>query len=168
MSLSAADFPTTGPRVLVDADACPVKEEVQKVCFRLKIPMIFIANGYLRLPQHPLVALEVVGSGFDAADDRVVERCATGPGAVAITQDILLADRCLKEGAAAVLSPKGVPFTEGSIGGAVATRAIMEDLRAGAGVAAEGMKGQAPFSNRDRAQFLQALDTALQKVRRGR
>lgn len=167
MPLAPADFPTTGPRVLIDADACPVKEEVQKVCFRLKVPMYFAAATYLRLPDHPLIAFEAAGAGFDAADDLIAER--SGPGAVVVTQDILLADRCLKAGASAVLSPKGKPWTEASIGGAVATRAIMEDLRAGAGAMADaaGVKGQAPFSKGDRASFLQALDLAVGRAKRG-
>lgn len=163
MTIPVPDFPQTGLRVLVDADSCPVKEEIQKVGFRRGVPMLFVANQYMRLPVHPLVKLMVVGSGFDEADDRIAE--AAGPGAVVITADILLADRCLKAGASAVLSPKGAPFDEASIGGAVAVRAIMADLRAGVG--AEGLRGPAPFAKADRSRFLNVLETALAKAARG-
>ena len=136
----------TAPRILVDADACPVKEEIWKVAFRRKIPAHLVANAYLRLPDHPLASMEVVGGGFDEAD-------------------ILLADRCLKAGAAAVIAPNGRPFTENSIGNAIATRAIMADLRGVVG--SETIGGQAPFSKNDRSRFLSALDEALGKVQRG-
>jgi uncharacterized protein YaiI (UPF0178 family) len=152
----------TAPRILVDADACPVKEEIWKVAFRRKIPAHLVANAYLRLPDHPLASIETVSDGFDAADDRIVE--LTGPHDVVITSDILLADRCLKAGAAAVIAPNGRPFTENSIGGAVANRAIMADLRGVVG--AETIGGQAPFSKNDRSRFLSSLDEALGRVQR--
>ena len=88
MSFPVPDFPGAGPRVLIDADACPVKEEVQKVCFRRKVPMLFVSNQYLRLPQHPLAMLLVAGSGFDEADDR--KRFHVSPkGIVLITPEML-------------------------------------------------------------------------------
>jgi len=143
-------------RILVDADACPVKEEIYKVAWRHEVPVTLVSNAHLRIPQHPLVDKVVVGSGFDAADDWIAE--ASRPGVIAITADILLADRCLKAGAAA-LSPAGKPFTANSIGSAVATRAIMADLRAG--MAGEGIGGPPPFSKADRSRFLSALDEAI-------
>lgn len=147
-------------RILVDADACPVKEEIYKVAYRLEVPVTLVANSFLRVPPHPLIERETVGSGFDEADDRIAD--LAGPETVVVTADILLADRCLKAGAT-VISPNGKAFTTSSIGGAVATRAIMADLRAGAG---DGIGGPAPFRKEDRSRFLQALDTALVKMGR--
>jgi uncharacterized protein YaiI (UPF0178 family) len=149
-------------RILVDADACPVKEEIYKVAFRHEVPVTLVTNQHLRVPPHPLIERITVGAGFDAADDWIAE--AVAPGAVVVTNDILLADRCLKAGAAAVLSPTGKPFTGASIGGAIAARAIMADLRAGMG---EGVGGPAPFAKADRSRFLQALDEALVRAKRG-
>lgn len=148
------------PRILVDADACPVKEEIYKVAFRRGVAVSVVSNMRLRVPEHPLIARVVVGEGFDAADDWIAEQA--GPGAVVITADILLADRCLKAGAA-VLGPTGKPFTLASIGSAIATRAIMADLRAGGDV----IGGPAPFAKADRSRFLQALDEVLVRLARG-
>jgi uncharacterized protein YaiI (UPF0178 family) len=148
-------------RILVDADACPVKEEIYKVAWRLEIPVTLVSNQHLRIPAHPLVDKVVVGAGFDAADHWIAE--AAGAGTVVITADILLADRCLKAGAT-VISPAGKPFTANSIGSAVATRAIMADLRAGA--VGDGIGGPAPFSKADRSRFLSALDEALMRLKR--
>jgi uncharacterized protein YaiI (UPF0178 family) len=103
----------------------------------------------------------VVSDAFDAADDWIAEKA--GPKTAVITADILLADRCVKAGAA-VIAPNGKPFTSASIGGAIATRAIMADLRAGAGVTG----GPAPFAKADRSRFLQALDSALAGLERAR
>ena len=151
---------TTGRRILVDADACPVKDEIYKVAWRLEVPVWVVSNSHLRVPAHPLITRIVVSDGFDAADDWIAARADAG--AVVITADILLADRCLKAGAA-VIGNNGRPFTPASIGSAIATRAIMADLRAGA----DGpMGGPAPFAKTDRSRFLQALDEAL--VRLGR
>ena len=150
------------PRILVDADACPVKEEIYKVAFRHAVKVTLVTNQHLRVPPHPLIERITVGAAFDAADDWIAE--ATGADAVVITTDILLADRCLKAGAAAVISPTGKPFTDASIGSAVATRAIMADLRAGMG---DAVGGPAPFSKADRSRFLQALDEALVRAKRG-
>ncbi|HEX8442393.1 MAG TPA: YaiI/YqxD family protein [Allosphingosinicella sp.] len=148
------------PHILVDADACPVKEEVYKVALRHEVPVTIVSNSHLRVPQHPLIGRVTVGSGFDEADDWIAERA--GPGAVVVTGDILLADRALKAGAA-VIAPNGRPFTASSIGAAIATRAIMADLRAGAG---EGIGGPAPFGKSDRSRFLSALDETLVRLRR--
>ena len=150
----------SGPvRILVDADACPVKEEVYRVAFRREVPVKVVSNAYLRVPAHPLIERVVVSDKFDAADDWIVE--VADAKTVVITGDILLADRCLKKGAS-VIGHNGKPFTSASIGGAIATRAIMADLRAGVDV----VGGPAPFAKADRSRFLQALDEAL--VRLGR
>ena len=147
-------------RILVDADACPVKDEVYKVALRRGVPVVVVANMALRLPAHPLLSRTVVSGAFDAADDWIAEQA--GPHSVVITGDILLAERCLKAGAA-VIAHTGKPFTAASIGSAVATRAIMADLRAGA----SGITGgPAPFAKADRSRFLSALDDALVRLAR--
>ena len=150
----------TAPRILVDADACPVKEEIYKVAWRHAVPVRVVSNAYLRVPDHSLIERVVVSDAFDAADDWIAEQ-ADGK-TIVITGDILLADRCLKKGAI-VLGHNGKPFTAASIGGAIATRAIMADLRAGA----DGLTGgPAPFAKADRSRFLQALDEALVRLAR--
>ena len=149
----------TLPHILIDADACPVKDEVYRVAIRHGVPVTVVSNSGHRLPGHPLVTQVVVSDAFDAADDWIAERCDAST--LVVTGDILLADRALKAGAV-VLAHTGKPFTTSSIGAAIATRAIMADLRAGGDV----IGGPAAFSKTDRARFLQALDTAL--VRMGR
>ena len=144
-------------RILVDADACPVKEQVYRVAYRHEVPVRVVSNAWLRVPDHPLIERVVVSDRFDAADDWIVE--AADAETVVVTGDILLADRCLKKGAT-VIGHNGKPFTHASIGGAIATRAIMADLRAGAGVTG----GPAPFAKADRSRFLQALDDALVRL----
>ena len=147
-------------RILVDADACPVKEEIYRVAARHGVAVSVVSNSPFRVPVGPLVERVVVHGGFDAADDWIAERADAR--AVIVTGDILLADRCLKAGAT-VLGPNGRPFTRASIGSAIATRAIMADLRAGA----DGlMGGPAPFAKADRSRFLQALDAALVRLNR--
>lgn len=150
-------------RILVDADACPVKEEIYKVAFRHAVPVTIVSNSPIRVPAHELIERIVVSDGFDAADDWIAERAAAGT--ICVTADILLADRCLKAGGT-VIAPTGKPFTLSSIGAAVATRAIMADLRAGA--VGDAIGGPPPFSKTDRSRFLSALDEALVKLRRGR
>jgi hypothetical protein len=151
----------SGPiRILVDADACPVKEEVYRVAFRREVPVRVVSNSYLRVPAHALIERVVVSDAFDAADDWIAGE-ADGR-TVVVTGDILLADRCLKAGAT-VIGHNGKPFTSASIGGAIATRAIMADLRAGGDI----VGGPAPFVKADRSQFLQALDQALVRLARG-
>ena len=151
-------------RILVDADACPVKDEIYRVAFRHNAAVSVVSNARMRIPEHPLVTRVVVTSAFDAADDWIAE--AAGPGAVVVTGDILLADRALKAGAI-VLAPTGKPFTPASIGGAIATRAIMADLRVGAAGKREAITGgPAPFAKADRSRFLQALDEALVRLAR--
>jgi len=152
--------PPGGVRILVDADACPVKDEIYKVAWRLEVPVTIVANNHFRVPVHPLVSRIVVDDGFDAADDWIAE--AADSRAVVVTADILLADRALKA-RATVLAPTGRAFTTASIGGGIATRAIMVDLRAGGDV----IGGPAPFVKADRSRFLSALDAALVRLKRG-
>ncbi|HEY0325376.1 MAG TPA: YaiI/YqxD family protein [Allosphingosinicella sp.] len=147
------------PRILVDADACPVKEEVYKVAFRRNVPVAIVSNQRIRIPDHPLIERVTVSDAFDAADDWIAE--AAGPDTLVITADILLADRALKAGAA-VIAPNGKPFTTSSIGAAIATRAIMADLRAGG----EQVGGPPPFAKTDRSRFLSSLDEALARLER--
>ena len=147
-------------RILVDADACPVKDEVYRVAFRHGVAVTVVSNMRMRVPEHPLVSKVVVSDRFDAADDWIADTAL--PHDVVITGDILLADRCLKAGAT-VIGHNGKPFTNASIGGAIATRSIMADLRVGGDV----VGGPAPFAKADRSRFLQALDEALVKLARG-
>ena len=145
----------------VDADACPVKDEVYKVALRHELAVNVVANSFMRVPQHRLFTRVTVAEGPDIADDWIAERA--GPHTIVITSDILLAERCIKVGAR-VLSPKGKAFTANSIGQAVATRAIMEDLR-GMG---EQTSGPAAFKPADRSNFLSALEVEIQKLKRAR
>jgi hypothetical protein len=144
-------------RILVDADACPVKDEIYRVAFRRSVPVSIVSNTRIRIPDHPLVERIVVSDAFDAADDWIAE--AADPKSIVVTADILLADRCLKAGAT-VLGPAGKPFTNASIGSAIATRSIMADLRVGGDI----VGGPAPFAKADRSRFLQALDEALVRL----
>ncbi|WP_406681779.1 YaiI/YqxD family protein [Hyphomonas sp. FCG-A18] len=146
-------------QILIDADACPVKDETYKVALRHQVPVTLVSNSFLRVPAHPLIKHIVVSDGFDAADDHIAE--LAGPTRVVVTADILLAERALKAGAI-VLGPNGKPFTESSIGSAIATRAIMADLRAGG----DQIGGAAPFSKADRSRYLSALDEALNRLKR--
>ncbi len=146
--------------ILVDADACPVKEEIYKVAFRHGVPVTIVSNSPIRIPAHDLIDRVIVSDGFDAADDWIAEHAT--PRSVVITADILLAERCLKAGAR-VLKHDGREFDAASIGSAVAARAIMEDLRAGM----DGVGGgPPPFGKADRSNFLQALDRVLVQLRR--
>ena len=146
-------------RILIDADACPVKDEAYRVAFRRGVAVRVVSNARIRIPDHPLVERVVVSDAFDAVDDWIVDNA--GPRDVVITGDILLADRALKAGAA-VLGHNGKPFTNAGIGAAIATRAIMADLRAGGDV----IGGPAPFAKADRSRFLQALDKVLARLAR--
>ena len=146
-------------RILVDADACPVKDEIYRVAARYRVAVTIVCNAFIRIPKDPLVSRVVVDDAFDAADDWIAE--SAGRGSVVVTADIMLAKRCLDAGAT-VLSPTGKAFTTDSIGGAIATRAIMADLRAGG----EQLGGPPPFAKADRSRFLQALDSALVRLRR--
>ena len=150
---------STGLHILVDADACPVKDEIYRVAYRHEVPVTIVSNAWLRVPDHPLIRRVTVGAGFDAADDWIAGEASAE--AVVVTGDILLADRCLKEGAT-VIAPNGKPFTTSSIGAAIATRAIMADLRAGG----DAIGGPPPFAKADRSRFLSALDEALVRLKR--
>jgi len=152
---------TSAIEILVDADACPVKDEIYRVADRHQVAVVIVSNSPFRVPDHPLVSRVVVSDAFDAADDYIAER--TGPSTVVITSDILLADRCVKAGAA-VVGSNGKRFTADSIGAAVATRAIMADLRAGMGT--ENIGGPPPFSKADRSRFLSSLDEILVRLKR--
>ena len=148
------------PRILVDADACPVKIETVKVAERHDLEVVFVANAWIAPPRGPRVRMQVVSGSFDAADDWIAE--ATEPDDIVITADIPLASRCLKAGAR-VLGPAGKPFTDDNIGNALATRELMADLRAyGVG------GGPPPFSPKDRSRFLDALENAVREARRSR
>lgn len=148
------------PRILVDADACPVKDEIYRVAVRHGVPAVVVSNSGMRLPGHPLVTQMIVSASFDAADDWIAAQASADT--LVITGDILLADRCLKAGAS-VLAHNGRAFTTSSIGAAIATRAIMADLRAGGDVVPGG---PGAFSKADRSRFLQSLDAALVTLRR--
>ena len=145
--------------IYVDADACPVKQEVYRVAGRYGLAVTLVTNSWMRVPQETWITLEVVGGGFDEADDWIVEHLQ--PQDVVVTADILLASRCLKEGARAI-GTTGKPFTEDNIGAAVATRDLMSELR-GAG---EITGGPPPLTKRDRSRFLQTLDEVIQAIRR--
>lgn len=146
-------------QIYVDADACPVKGEVYRVAGRYGLKVFVVSNSFLMVPQNPLIERVTVPDGFDAADDWIAER--VGRGDIAITADVPLAGRCVKAGAVA-LAPNGRPFTEDSIGMALATRNLMEELRA----MGEHTGGPRPFSARDRSAFLSALDQAIVKLKR--
>ena len=147
--------------IYVDADACPVKREIYRVAERHGMPVHVVANGLIAIPDHPDIHRVIVGSDLDAADDWIAERA--GKGDVVVTADIPLADRCVKAGAR-VIGPTGRAFTEESIGMALATRNLMEDLRS-AGTVTGGPK---PFSDRDRSTFLSALHETIEKLKRGK
>jgi uncharacterized protein len=145
--------------IYVDADACPVKPEVYRVAARHGIKVHVVANSFMQVPRDPMIERVIVGAGFDAADDWIAERARRG--AIVITADIPLASRCVKAGAD-VIGPTGKPFSEASIGMALATRNLMEDLRAMGDVTG----GPKPFSPKDRSAFLSALDVAVNRLKR--
>jgi len=145
------------PHIYIDADACPVREEVYKVARRHKLSVTVIANSYIRVPKDTGFTFRLVDDGFDAADDAIAK--AVTPADIVITADILLAERVLKSGAR-VLAPTGKPMTMDTIGSQIAMRAIMADLRAGADTPNIG--GPAPFTSRDRSRFLEALHLMIE------
>lgn len=145
--------------IYIDADACPVKEEVYRVAKRLAVRVVVAANSSLFVPSDPLFEL-VVKTGFGAVDDWIAETC--GPADIVVTADIPLAARALACGSA-VLSPKGEPFTTGDIGYALAARALAEEAR----LTGQPTKGHAPFGPKDRSRFLAALDQMVNKLRKG-
>ena len=147
--------------IYVDADACPVKNEIYRVAARYHLPVTLVSASPMRIPNVPSLSLQVVDQGFDAADDWIVAHA--GGDDIVITADIPLAARCLERGTYA-LGPTGRPFTESNIGDAMATRNLLSELR-GAGL---DSSGPPPFDTRDRSRFLQALDQAVQALRRTR
>jgi len=147
--------------IYIDADACPVREECYKVARRHNIPVSVVSNSFLRTPREPLIKAVTVSDSFDAADDYIAEQSSAA--SIVITADILLAERCLNNDAA-VLRPNGEIFDKNSIGGAIATRAIMADLRAGADMPNIG--GPPPFTNKDRSRFLETLHLTCERLKR--
>jgi len=147
-------------RIFVDADACPVKEEIFRVATRFGLRVLLVSNSPLRLPRNPLFQSVVVAKGqFDGADDWIVEQVTDRD--IAVTADIPLAARCLEKGARA-LDAKGRVYSAESIGDALASRELMAHLRA----MGEMGGGPAPFSARDRSTFLQRLDDLIQALKR--
>jgi uncharacterized protein YaiI (UPF0178 family) len=145
--------------IFVDADACPVKQEVYRVAARYHIGVTLVANSWMRVPTEDGIVLQVVGNGLDEADNWIVANVT--PHDIVVTGDILLASRCIKAGAHAI-GPTGKAFTEENIGDAVATRNLLTELRGNGEITG----GPAPFSKRDRSRFLQKLDQVVQMVRR--
>jgi uncharacterized protein len=148
-------------RIYVDADACPVKDEIYRVAIRHGLSVCVVAGSFIRVPQDPLIQCVAAGSGMDAADDWIAAR--TGPGDIVVTADIPLASRCVKSGAA-VIAPNGKPFTEDSIGMTLAVRNLMTDLR----TSGEITGGPKSFSPRDRSTFLFSLDQTIRRIQRRR
>ncbi|MEM6665927.1 MAG: YaiI/YqxD family protein [Pseudomonadota bacterium] len=144
--------------IYIDADACPVKDETVTVAERHGADVKIVSNGGLRPSRHPLVEMIYVPDGPDVADDWIAERIGTGD--ICVTADIPLADRCIKAGGR-VLKPNGEELTEKNMGSVLATRNLMADLREQGAVTSH----HAPFSNRDRSRFLQALETAIRKAK---
>jgi uncharacterized protein YaiI (UPF0178 family) len=145
--------------IFVDADACPVKDEVVRVAERHAIPVLLVSNSWMRGPDHPLVQRFTVETGPDAADDWIADRVTDQD--VVITADILLAARCVTKGAK-VLRPTGKPLDQDSISMAVAMRDLHTHLRE----TGEITRGPAPFRKEDRSRFLEALETAIQAIKR--
>jgi len=145
--------------IYIDADGCPVKDETYKVAERYQLKVFVVANKYLNVPQDSRIQMIVASSDFDAADDWIVENAQKGD--IVITADILLAERCVKKKVRAIGS-KGIEFTEDSIGSAVATRELMQNLRH----MGEVRGGPAPMDKKDRSRFLGTLDQVIQQLKR--
>jgi uncharacterized protein YaiI (UPF0178 family) len=148
-------------KIYVDADACPVKEEVCRVAERYDLDVTLVANSWMRVPGGKRIRLKVVDEGFDAADDWIADNVECDD--IVISADIPLAARCLEKGAA-VIGPGGRPFTEDNIGEVMAGRELLSELRE----AGEVTGGPAPFAKKDRSRFLQRLDEAVHAIRRKR
>lgn len=148
-------------KIFIDADGCPVKEEVYKVSQRYKIAVIVVANKFMNVPFDQLIHLQVVSQGPDEADNWIAENISEND--ICITTDIPLADRCLKRGARAI-DARGKEFTEDSIGDAMATRELLKHLRE----SGDFRGGPAPFEKRDRSNFLGSLDRVIQSIRNRR
>jgi uncharacterized protein YaiI (UPF0178 family) len=145
--------------IFVDADACPVKDEVYRVAIRHELKVTVVSNSPIMVPRDQLIERVVVGAGMDAADDWIAERAR--PGVIVVTADVPLAGRCVKAGAVTI-APTGKVFDDDSIGMALAARNLMHDLRS----AGEVTRGPKSFSPRDRSQFLSSLDLAIVRLKR--
>ena len=162
MSKDQANIPsdqTKSIEIWVDADACPVKEEIYKVADRHHVPVTLVANSFMRIPRDQLIRFIKVEDGPDQADDTIAD--AAHPRSIVVTADILLAQRCLEKGAN-VIGTNGKAFTESGIGTAVAMRNLMADLREQGDVAG----GPPPFSKADRSRFLSSLHESLERLKR--
>jgi uncharacterized protein YaiI (UPF0178 family) len=145
--------------IYVDADACPVKAEIYRVAERCGLKVFVVSNSFMMVPRETFIERVIVEAGPDVADNWIAERA--GPTDIVITADIPLADRCVKSGAC-VIGPTGRAFTPDSIGMALATRNLMDELRSGG----ETTRGPKPFSPKDRSSFLSALDLAIVRLKR--
>lgn len=146
-------------KIFVDADGCPVKDEVYKVADRYRLNVVLVANKAIKFPSSAAISMQVVSGDFDAADDWIVENVNAGD--IVVTNDILLADRCVKK-SARVLGSKGEEFTEDNVGSAVATRELMQNLRH----MGEIRGGPSPMDKKARSQFLNTLDRIIQSLKR--
>jgi hypothetical protein len=146
-------------RIFIDADACPVKDEIYRVAGRYNLKVYVVANTPILVPRAAGLERVVVGTGPDVADNWIAER--VGRGAIVVTSDVPLASRCVTKGAE-VLAPTGRPFSETSIGMALATRNLMDQLRS----AGQTTSGPPPFGPRDRSRFLSALDNVVSRLKR--
>lgn len=153
------DFSNNESMIYVDADGCPVKDEIYKVAERMQIPVVLVANKAFSIPLSPLFEMKVVNSGFDAADDWIVEQITKKD--VVVTADILLAERCVKKGSRA-LNHKGLEYDEDNIGMSVATRELNQNLRH----MGENRGGPAPMDKKARSQFLGKLDQILHALKK--
>ncbi|OFZ19837.1 MAG: hypothetical protein A2Z20_09055 [Bdellovibrionales bacterium RBG_16_40_8] len=148
-------------KIYIDADGCPVKDEVYKVAGRYQLKVFVVANKWLSIPIHSNIQLQVVSGGFDAADNWIVENIAAGD--ILVTSDLLLADRCIKL-QARVLGPKGKELNEENIGNILGTRELMSHLRN----LGDTKTGPAPMMKADRSQFLSKLDQIIQALRKAK
>jgi hypothetical protein len=146
-------------RVFVDADACPVKNEIYRVAERYGLKVYIVANSFMNVPRNDLIERVIVTQGPDIADDWIAERVT--PSDIVVTADIPLAGRCVKKGAT-VIGPTGKPFTEDSIGMALATRDLLTDLRS----AGATTRGPPPLTRQDISRFLSAMDLAVTRLKR--
>ena len=145
--------------IFVDADACPVKQEVYRVAKRYQLHVTLVSNTWMRVPNESWIVLKLVGNSPDAADDWISEK--TDIDDIIVTADIPLADRCIKKGAR-VISSTGHQFTENNIGQSLATRNLLSELRS----TGEITGGPPPLTQRDRSRFLQRMDEVIQSIRR--
>lgn len=156
-NLEAPETPAI--RIFVDADACPVKNEVYRVAERYGLKVFIVANSFMNVPRSELIERVIVPEGPDVADGWIAERATAND--IVITADIPLAGRCVKNGAT-VISPTGKPFDDNSIGMALGMRDLMTDLRSAGAVT----RGPPPLSRQDISRFLSALDLAVVRLKR--